>query len=309
MLSYIAKRLLQSVFVIFAISIITFALMNVVPGDPVAVMLSKRADPVTIQRIRHQLGTDLPLPTQYLNMVKKVFHGDLGKSYFSGIPVSELISQKFKVTLKLSLLAFVFAIIIGIFCGIIAALNRGRIGDTIIMILAMLGISAPVFWIALVLQIIFGLKLQWFPIAGFSSPIYMVLPTITLGSCNAAEIARITRTSMLEVMRQDYIRTARAKGVYRRVIIIKHMLRNALLPIVTILGNILGGLLTGAIMTETVFGIPGLGRLTIESIEHRDFQVIEGTILFVAVVYVLMNLIVDISYAFIDPRISLSEVE
>jgi peptide/nickel transport system permease protein len=283
--------------------------MNVIPGDPVSIMMEKRADAETIAKIRHELGTDLPLTTQYVNMVKKAFRGDLGKSFFSGIPVSDLIAQKFRTTLKLAQMAYIFALTIGILSGIFAALHRGKIGDTAVMIMAMLGISAPVFWIALILQIVFGLMLNWLPISGFSSPIHWILPTITLGAANASYIARITRTSMLEVMKQDYIRTARAKGVYEKRVIFKHMLKNALLPIITISGTQLGGLLTGAIMTETVFSISGLGRLTVDSIFRRDFPVIQGAVLFIAVVYVAVNLIVDISYALVDPRISLSEVD
>ena len=309
MLSYFIKRLLQAIFVVIAISIITFALMNVIPGDPVSIMMNKRADAATIQKLRHELGTDLPLTTQYFNMVKKALHGDLGKSFFSGRPVSDLLSQKFKVTLKLALCAYIFALTVGILSGIFAALHRGKIGDTAVMIMAILGISSPVFWIALLLQIIFGLTLQWLPISGFSTPAQMILPTVTLGAYTAAYIARITRTSMLEVMKQDYIRTARAKGVFENRVIFKHMLKNALLPIITISGTQLGGLLTGAIMTETVFSIAGLGRLTVESIFRRDFPVIQGTVLFIAVIYVVVNLIVDLSYAFVDPRISLSEVD
>lgn len=309
MVSYLVKRFIQAAFVIVAISVITFFLMNVIPGDPVSIMMEKRADAETIAKIRHELGTDLPLTTQYVNMVKKAIHGDLGKSFFSGIPVSELIAQKFRTTLKLAMLAYIFALAVGILSGIFAALHRGRIGDTAVMIMAMLGISAPVFWIALILQIVFGLTLNWLPISGFSTPIHWILPTITLGAANASYIARITRTSMLEVMKQDYIRTARAKGVYEKRVIFKHMLKNALLPIITISGTQLGGLLTGAIMTETVFSISGLGRLTVDSIFRRDFPVIQGAVLFIAVVYVAVNLIVDISYALVDPRISLSEVD
>lgn len=309
MLSYLVKRFLQAVFAILAISVITFFLMNVIPGDPVSLMMEKRVDPETIERIRHELGTDLPMTTQYINMMKKAFRGDLGKSFASGMPVAELIGQKFKTTLKLALLAYVFALTVGILSGIFAALNRGKIGDSAVMIMAMFGISAPVFWIALILQIVFGLILKCLPISGFSTPAHMILPMITLGLCNASSIARITRTSMLEVMKQDYIRTARAKGVFERRVVFKHMLKNALLPIITISGTQLGGLLTGAIMTETVFGISGLGRLTVESIFKRDFPVIQGTVLFIAVVYVAVNLLVDLSYALVDPRISLSEVD
>lgn len=309
MVSYLVKRFIQAAFVIVAISIITFFLMNVIPGDPVSIMMEKRADAETIAKIRHELGTDLPLTAQYVNMVKKALHGDLGKSFFSGIPVSDLIAQKFRTTLKLALLAYIFALVVGILSGIFAALHRGKIGDTAVMIMAMLGISAPVFWIALILQIVFGLTLNWLPISGFQTPIHWILPTITLGAANASYIARITRTSMLEVMKQDYIRTARAKGVYEKRVIFKHMLKNALLPIITISGTQLGGLLTGAIMTETVFSISGLGRLTVDSIFRRDFPVIQGAVLFIAVVYVVVNLIVDISYALVDPRISLSEVD
>ncbi len=305
-LQFITRRLLVAIPVLVGVSLITFILVNVVPGDPVLMMMEKRADPATVERIRHQMGLDKPLVVQYFTMVGKAVRGDLGESYRYKVPVSDLIKARFPVTLKLASSAMLVALLIGLTVGIISAVKQYSIIDHASMVGALALVSAPLFWVAILCQIVFGLYLKWFPISGYYGISYMVLPAVVLGVRPAAGIARLTRSSMLEVVRQDYIRTARAKGLAERPVIFKHALKNALIPVVTVVGLELGGLLTGSILTETVFGIPGLGRLAIEGITYRDFPVIQGTVLFTACIYVLANIIVDISYAYLDPRIRLS---
>lgn len=306
MFQFVLRRLLVAIPVLIGVTLITFILVNVVPGDPVLMMLEKRADQATIDRIRHQMGLDRPLPEQYLTFLVKACKGDLGESFRYKVPVTDLIKQRFPVTIKLATSAMFVALVIGLGVGILSAVKQYSVVDHASMVGALALVSAPIFWVAILSQIVFGLNLKWLPISGYYGIQYMVLPALVLGVRPAAGIARLTRSSMLEVIRQDYIRTARAKGLAERPVIFKHALKNALIPVVTIIGLELGGLLTGSILTETVFGIPGLGRLAIEGITYRDFPVIQGTVLFTAVVYVLANIIVDISYAFLDPRIRLS---
>lgn len=303
MVSYTGKRLLQTVFVLFGISLITFILLQVVPGDPVALMLEKRADPETIAKVRSQLGLDLPYHVQYLNFIKGAIHLDFGTSYFTKGAVTDALIRSFKVTAKLACMSFVFAAIIGIPCGIFAAVQRGKGIDTVVMVLAMIGVSAPAFWVAIILQIAFGLKLNLLPISGFDTPASYILPSIALGARYAGSMARITRTSMLEVMGQDYIRTAKAKGVSRWSVVMKHALKNAMIPIVTLVGTDFGYMLTGSMLIEKVFSIPGIGKLAVDAMSNRDLPLLEGTVMYIAFVFVIVNLIVDLSYAFLDPRI------
>ena len=274
MLSYTGKRLLQTIFVLLGISLITFVLLQVVPGDPVALMLEKRADPETIAKVRKELGLDLPYYVQYLNFIKGAIHLDFGTSYFTKEVVTDALIRCFKVTVKLACMSFIFASVIGIPCGIFAAVKRGKGIDTVVMVLSIVGVSAPAFWVAIILQILFGLKLNVLPISGFDTPASYILPSLALGARYAGNIARITRTSMLEVLGQDYIRTAKAKGAMRWAVILKHALKNAMIPIVTLVGTDFGYMLTGSMLIEKVFSIPGIGKLA-----------------------------VDVSYAFLDPRI------
>jgi peptide/nickel transport system permease protein len=304
---YILKRIGQTLVVIFGITLITFILLQVVPGDPVALMLDRRADPDTIAAVRHQLGLDVPLGQQYFRFIKGILHMDFGNSYFSKEPVLLSLTRAFHVTVKLASISFIFAVLIGITCGIISALNRGTWLDSSLMTLSIFGVSAPSFWIAIILQIIFGLKLNLFPISGFDTPIAYILPSVALGTRYAGSIARITRTSMLDVIKQDYIRTARAKGVKRSVLIMHHALKNAMIPIITLIGNELGNMLTGSMLIEKVFSIPGIGKLAVDSMSNRDLPLLEGTVIYIAMVFVLVNLLVDLSYAFIDPRIRYSK--
>ena len=303
MLSYTAKRLVQTIFVLVGISLITFVLLQVVPGDPVALMLEKRSDPEKTPKVRHELGLDLPYYVQYLNFIKGAVHLDFGTSYFTKEVVTDALMRCFKVTVKLACMSFVFAAIIGIPCGIFAAVKRGKGIDTVVMVLAIIGVSAPAFWVAIILQIIFGLKLNILPISGFDSVAAYILPSVALGARYAGNMARITRTSMLEVLGQDYIRTAKAKGVKRWAVILKHALKNAMIPIVTLVGTDFGYMLTGSMLIEKVFSIPGIGKLAVDAMSNRDLPLLEGTVMYIAFVFVVVNLLVDVSYAFLDPRI------
>ena len=303
MLSYTGKRLLQTIFVLLGISLITFVLLQVVPGDPVALMLEKRADPETIAKVRKELGLDLPYYVQYLNFIKGAIHLDFGTSYFTKEVVTDALIRCFKVTVKLACMSFIFASVIGIPCGIFAAVKRGKGIDTVVMVLSIIGVSAPAFWVASILQILFGLKLNILPISGFDTPASYILPSIARGARYAGNIARITRTSMLEVLGQDYIRTAKAKGAMRWAVILKHALKNAMIPIVTLVGTDFGYMLTGSMLIEKVFSIPGIGKLAVDAMSNRDLPLLEGTVMYIAFVFVVVNLIVDVSYAFLDPRI------
>ncbi len=303
MLSYTGKRLLQTIFVLLGISLITFVLLQVVPGDPVALMLEKRADPETIAKVRKELGLDLPYYVQYLNFIKGAIHLDFGTSYFTKEVVTDALIRCFKVTVKLACMSFIFASVIGIPCGIFAAVKRGKGIDTVVMVLSIVGVSAPAFWVAIILQILFGLKLNILPISGFDTPASYILPSLALGARYAGNIARITRTSMLEVLGQDYIRTAKAKGAMRWAVILKHALKNAMIPIVTLVGTDFGYMLTGSMLIEKVFSIPGIGKLAVDAMSNRDLPLLEGTVMYIAFVFVVVNLIVDVSYAFLDPRI------
>ena len=303
MLSYTGKRLLQTIFVLLGISLITFVLLQVVPGDPVALMLEKRADPETIAKVRKEVGLDLPYYVQYLNFIKGAIHLDFGTSYFTKEVVTDALFRCFKVTVKLACMSFIFASVIGIPCGIFAAVKRGKGIDTVVMVLSIVGVSAPAFWVAIILQILFGLKLNVLPISGFDTPASYILPSLALGARYAGNIARITRTSMLEVLGQDYIRTAKAKGAMRWAVILKHALKNAMIPIVTLVGTDFGYMLTGSMLIEKVFSIPGIGKLAVDAMSNRDLPLLEGTVMYIAFVFVVVNLIVDVSYAFLDPRI------
>ena len=282
---------------------ITFVLLQVVPGDPVALMLEKRADPETIAKVRKELGLDLPYYVQYLNFIKGAIHLDFGTSYFTKEVVTDALFRCFKVTVKLACMSFIFASVIGIPCGIFAAVKRGKGIDTVVMVLSIVGVSAPAFWVAIILQILFGLKLNVLPISGFDTPASYILPSLALGARYAGNIARITRTSMLEVLGQDYIRTAKAKGAMRWAVILKHALKNAMIPIVTLVGTDFGYMLTGSMLIEKVFSIPGIGKLAVDAMSNRDLPLLEGTVMYIAFVFVVVNLIVDVSYAFLDPRI------
>lgn len=308
MFKYIVKRLLQTVIVLIGVTLVTFTLLHVVPGDPVNIMLEKRADAETIARVRHQMGLDRPYTEQYLSFLSGLAKGDLGDSYFQKKPVTDLVAESFSVTLKLGSSALLLAVILGLTVGIIAAANRGKFLDRTLMTVSILGISAPSFWIAIILQIVFGLRLKWLPISGLEADYALVLPTFALGTRFAAEISRITRTSMLDAMGHDYIQTARAKGVREFFVISKHALKNAIIPIVTYLGLSVGYILGGSVLVETVFSIQGMGKLMISAIQSRDIPVVQGVTVYIASIFVFINLVIDLLYGFLDPRVRTAEV-
>jgi len=304
MTAYISQRLLQAVPVLVGISILSFLMLHLVPGDPVAIFAGDK--PLTPERaaeLRHQYGLDRPLVVQYVDYATHALRGDLGVALRSQRPVLDSILEVLPSTLQLTFAALLVAAVVGITLGIIAAVGHGGWLDTIAMAFAMLGVSVPVFYSALLLILLFSFQLGWFPATGQGGIERLVLPAAALGLASAAALARLVRSSMLEVLNQEYIVTARAKGLTDRAVIMRHALKNALIPTVTMLGLQLGALLGGAVVTETIFSRPGLGRLAVDAIAGRDFPLIQGTVLFAAVTYVLVNLIVDLLYAIIDPRI------
>ncbi|HLN61392.1 MAG TPA: ABC transporter permease [Symbiobacteriaceae bacterium] len=303
MFQYLIRRLLAGIPVLIGVSLITFILMHVVPGDPVTAMLEKRTDAETIARIRHEMGLDRPLLTQYADFAKNAALGDLGKSYRTKQPVTQMIAKAMPMTIRLTFSAMVVALLLGIPFGVAASLRQNTWVDYMATITTLSFISAPVFWVAILAQIVFGLKLDLLPISGYEGWSYMIMPAVVLGSRYAASIARYTRSSMLDVLNQEYVRTARAKGLAHRVVVWKHALRNAMVPLLTVIGLEIGGLLTGSILIETIFGLPGLGQLTVQGLGWRDFPMIQGNVLFTATVFVLMNILVDVGYAAVDPRI------
>ena len=302
MRDYLIKRILLALGVIFAISAITFFVLNIVPGDPVRVMVGDMADEATIQRVREQMGLNKPVLEQYANWLTNMLHGDFGTSYTQRKAVVTLMGQAFGTTVKVAAFAYVFALALGLVVGVV-----GRAADRILMALSIFGISAPSFWMAVILQIVFALTLKWFPLSGIKTWQAFVLPTVALGVRYAASIARVTRTSMLEVLSQDFMRTAEAKGISKWVIILKHGLRNALIPIITIAGTQLGDIFTGSILIESIFAMPGMGKLLLDAINARDLPLIQGGVMYIALICVVVYLVVDILYGVADPRIRLGE--
>lgn len=307
MRSFLIKRVLLAIGVVFAISAITFFVLNIVPGDPVRIMVGEMADDATVERIREQMGLNDPVEVQYARWLTNMLQGDFGTSYTQSKPVVTLMGQAFLTTARLAGLAYVFALALGLFIGVIAAVNHGKWIDRALMALSILGISAPVFWVAVIFQIVFALTLKWFPLSGIKTWQAFVLPVIALGVRYAASIARVTRTSMLDVLSQDFMRTAEAKGVRKWTVIIAHGLRNALIPIITIAGTQLGEILTGSILIESIFMMPGMGKLLLDAINSRDLPLIQGGVMYIAVICVAVYLIVDILYAVVDPRIRLGK--
>jgi len=305
--SFLIKRVLLAIGVVFAISAITFFVLNIVPGDPVRIMVGEMADDATVERIREQMGLNDPVEVQYARWLTNMLQGDFGTSYTQSKPVVTLMGQAFLTTARLAGLAYVFALVLGLVIGVVAAVNHGKWIDRALMALSILGISAPVFWVAVIFQIVFALTLKWFPLSGIKTWQAFVLPVIALGVRYAASIARVTRTSMLDVLSQDFMRTAEAKGVRKWTVIIAHGLRNALIPIITIAGTQLGEILTGSILIESIFMMPGMGKLLLDAINSRDLPLIQGGVMYIAIICVAVYLIVDILYAVVDPRIRLGK--
>ena len=306
MRDFLIRRALQAVAVMLCISAITFFVLNVVPGDPVRIMLGDLASEEALETVRHRMGLDQPVFVQYFNWLTNMLRGDFGDSYFQRAPVIQLLGRSLAVTARLAGFAYLFALISGVTIGVVAAVNHGNAIDRILMSIAVLGISAPAFWVALLLQIVFALNLHWLPLSGTKTAAHFVLPVIALGTRYFASISRVTRTAMLEVLSQDFMRTAEAKGLRKWAVILRHGLRNALIPIITIAGTQLGDIFTGSILVETIFSMNGVGSLMVNSINQRDLPLIEGGVMYIALICVVVYLIVDVLYAVADPRIRLS---
>lgn len=306
MFMFILRRLVQTVPVVFGVTIVVFTIMQLVPGDPAVLLAGEGASKEAIESLRMQLGLNQPLYVQYFEYVSNLLRGDLGTSLKNGQPVLDEIMLRLPITLELAIFSTLITIVLGMAAGIISAVKPYSIIDTVVMVVALLGISLPSFWFGLMLMYGFSVKLQWFPVAGWDSLSHIVLPAVTLGAGGAAIVARMTRSSMLEVIRQDYIRTARAKGVKERVIIYKHALRNALIPVITVVGLQFGALLGGTVLVESIFAINGLGRMIVDSIRMRDLPMVQGGVLVASLVFVAVNLLVDILYRFFNKRIELN---
>src|SRR5580700_11347903 len=311
MVSYILRRILSTIPVMAIVAFFVFSLLYIAPGDPAAVIAGDQASPADVERIRQSLGLDRPFLVQFGSWLWHILHGDLGTSIFTSLPVSSLIAQRIEPTLSLMAITLVLTIIIAVPLGVVAAWKAGSWVDRTIMTFAVFGFSLPVFVVGYVLAYVFALEFEWLPVQGYtplSQGVWpwlenLILPSIALGCVYIALIARITRASMLEVLQQDYIRTARAKGLGQRGILFVHALKNAAVPIVTVIGIGVALLIGGAVVTESVFAIPGLGRLTIDAILRRDYPLIQGLVLLFSLLYVLVNLGIDILYTLLDPRI------
>ena len=301
--SYILRRLLIMIPVLFGISLIIFTMVRVIPGDPGMILAGPHATKDQVEQIRAQLGLDKHPVTQYFLFIQNLLRGDLGTSTRTGLPVMKEIMARLPNTLLLALASILIATFFGVLTGIIAGVKQNSKFDYLSMLVALFGLSMPVFWLGLMLMLLFSIKLGWFPAVGADSFKHLILPAVTLGANSTAIVARMTRSSMLEVVRLDYIRTARAKGVPERWVYFRHALKNALIPVVTVIGLQTGTLLSGAVLTEIVFAWPGIGRLLVEAILSRDYPVIQGVVLLVATLFIVVNLVVDILYSYLDPRI------
>jgi peptide/nickel transport system permease protein len=311
MLVYVARRVIATIPVMAVVALFVFSLLYIAPGDPAAVIAGDQATPADVERIRQGLGLDRPFLIRFGEWAWQILHGDLGTSIFTNLPVTTLIAQRFEPTLSLMAITLIFAVAVAVPTGVLAAWKAGTFIDRLIMTFAVFGFSVPVFVIAYLLAFVFALELQWLPVQGYTPlseglwPWFqnLILPAIALGCVYIALIARVTRAAMLEVLQQDYIRTARAKGIGQGGILFVHALKNAAVPIVTVIGIGIALLIGGAVVTESVFAIPGLGRLTVDAILRRDYPLIQGLVLLFSFVYVLVNLVIDLSYTLLDPRI------
>lgn len=303
MFSYVVKRLLQMIPTLIGVSILTFLMIHAVPGDPARMIAGPEASAEEVAVVRESLGLDQPLYVQYGKYVSNLLQGDLGTSLRSERPVLDEIMGRFPSTITLTVMAIVVMVVIGLFAGIFSATRPNSLIDNATMMISLFGISLPVFWLGLMLILLFAYYLNLLPSGGNDGFRHFILPAIALGLSSSAILARLTRSSMLEVINQDFVRTARAKGVKEKLVIYKHTLKNAMIPIITIIGLEFGTLLGGAVLTETVFSINGLGRFIIQSIQFRDYPSIQGSILFVAAIFVIVNLIVDLCYGLVDPRV------
>jgi peptide/nickel transport system permease protein len=308
MTRYAVRRLLATIPTVLAVTVLVFLMLQLVPGDPAEVFLGEhRSTPELLAQVRHTMGLDRPLYVQYFSYLWDVLHGNLGVSLFNKQPVTGQILTALPHTLALALSSMFISTALGIILGVVSALKHNTWVDSVAMGFALVGVSMPVFWLGLLLIFFFSVKLQWFPPMGQGSLSRLVLPALALGLLSSATLARLVRSSMLEVLSEDYVRTARAKGLAERAVIIRHALRNALIPAITVLGLQFGGLLSGAVLTETIFARLGLGRMYVESILNKDITMVQGLTLMIAVSIILTNLLVDLSYAVLDPRITYEE--
>ncbi|SED06546.1 nickel ABC transporter permease [Paenibacillus sp. GP183] len=303
MVNYIIKRVLQMIPTLIGVSILIFILIHSVPGDPARMIAGNDASEQDVQILRERLGLNQPLYIQYGKYVTRLLQGDLGTSLRSDRPVLQEIMNRFPTTLTLTVMAIIIMILVGLFAGILSATKPNSKRDNAMMMFSLFGISMPIFWLGLMLILLFSYYLKIFPSGGNGGFIYFILPAVAIGLSSSAILARLTRSSILEIIFQDFVRTARAKGVKERVVIFKHTLKNALIPIITIIGLEFGQMLGGAVIAETVFSMNGLGRFVIQSIQYRDYPAIQGCVLFIAGMFVLINLIVDLCYSLVDPRV------
>ena len=303
MLKYIFKKLLMMIPILLGLTIILFLILHLAPGDPVHLVVGPNVTPEVYENVRRSMGLDRPLIIQYFDYLSNLVKGDLGSSILQHRPVADIVLERFPITIGLGVRALLLSVLIAVPVGIIAAVNRNKSADFIAMTFALVGISMPTFWFGIILLYFFAYKLGLFPISGYGTWKHLVLPVITMGLTDAAVIARMMRSSMLEVIGQDYIRTARAKGLREKVVTNKHALKNALIPVITLLGMRMGWIIGGSVTLEIIFSIPGLGRTMVDSIFSRDYPVVQGSVLILATSVMISNLIADILYALVDPRI------
>jgi peptide/nickel transport system permease protein len=301
--AYLIRRILFTIPLALGVVLVVTVSFDLIPGDPAALILGEFATPQAIAELRTSLGLDRPLAVRYVNYVGDILTGDLGTSIRDRRPVTVILAETFPFTLTLSLAAIALVLVVGIPLGLLAASRPGSWIDNLIRVASLAGLSMPVFWTGIIFMVAFSVNLRWFPVSGSGTWRHLVLPAVTLALPSIAVIARMTRSTVLEVLREDYVRTARAKGVGDASLLYKHTLRNALIPVITVMGLQMGQMLGGAVLTETVFAWPGIGRLTVTAIFNRDFVLMQGLVLVLALVYVFVNLLVDLSYGLIDPRV------
>ncbi|MCE2473344.1 MAG: ABC transporter permease [Anaerolineae bacterium] len=304
MSKYLASRLLQTIPTVFLVTVAVFLMLHLTPGDPAEVFLGdKRSTPELLEKVREDMGLNRPLHIQYLSYMGAALRGDLGRSLQTNVPVMDQILTRLPWTIELAAAALLIAACVGVTIGIIAALRHNTVIDTLAMAFALVGISMPVYWSSLLLILLFAVRLRILPAIGQGGLERLILPATALALVSAGSLARMVRSSMLEVLNQDFVLTARAKGISERLVVVRHVLRNALIPVVTILGLMLGNMLSGAVITETIFARLGIGQKYVEAVLQKDFTMVQGTTLFIALMYVFVNIVVDMVYAFVDPRI------
>ncbi len=303
MLRYVTKRVLVTIPVLLGVTLIIFTMMYFTHGDPARLILGDTATDAEVEALREEMGLNDSFIERYIAYLKGLFVGDLGTSYITGLPVSAEIAARLPVTAKIALLSCLFAIIVGIPVGILSAVKQYSFIDNLTRVLALLGLTMPNFWLALMLVLLFSVKLGWLPASGLYGPLYYIMPIISISAVSVATITRMTRSSMLEVIRQDYIRTARAKGLSEGTVIFKHALKNALIPIITVIGIQFASGLGGAVVNEQVFAIPGVGKMMVDAIKARNYPMVQGGVLVLALMFSILNLLIDLLYAFVDPRI------